>query len=99
MRVSAKTGEGIPELRQALRTAIWDDDVATAVHLISSRQESALHRAGAAMARAQSAAELSTLEVISGEVGVAVEALGEVTGENTSDELLDEIFRRFCIGK
>jgi len=37
--------------------------------------------------------------VVSGEVGLAVEALGEITGENAPDELLDAIFRRFCIGK
>jgi len=43
--------------------------------------------------------EVSTLEVVAGEVGAAVEALGEITGEAAGEALLDEIFRRFCIGK
>jgi tRNA modification GTPase len=97
--VSARTGEGLPQLRRALRDIIWDDGVPSAVHLISIRQEAALQRGLMAMARARSAAHQSTLEVVAGEVGLTVEALSEITGDNGSEELLDEIFRRFCIGK
>jgi tRNA modification GTPase len=48
---------------------------------------------------ARLAARSSTLEVVSGELGLALEALAEVTGEDAPEALLDAIFQRFCIGK
>jgi tRNA modification GTPase len=56
------------------------------------RAVDALERAGCALAT-------STLEVVCAELGLATEALGEITGECASEELLDAIFRRFCVGK
>ena len=63
---------------------------------------------GAAMARGyywpttcggQGICTTCMMEVVSGEVGLALEALGEVSGTQVSEALLDAIFRRFCIGK
>jgi len=59
----------------------------------------ALRRAQEALERALEAAAQSTTEVVSGEVALALGALDEITGESASDELLDVIFQKFCVGK
>jgi tRNA modification GTPase len=43
--------------------------------------------------------ESARWELFAEELRIAQEALGEITGEFTADDLLGEIFRRFCIGK
>jgi tRNA modification GTPase len=89
----------VEALRERMVAEIWRDGAPQAVQLTSERHADALRRAAEALVRAQQAQAVSTLEVVSGELGLALEALGEITGESASDELLDAIFRRFCIGK
>lgn len=97
--VSGRTGEGVDALRAALSARLFGERRAEAVWVTSERHADALERSARAVARAASALQVSTLEVVAGEVGAALEALGEITGESAQDALLDEIFRRFCIGK
>ena len=99
LQVSGRTGAGIGELEQAVASSLWGDGAPQAVDLTSERHADAVRRASECIERAIDAAGASTLEVVSGEVGLAVEALGEITGENAPDVLLDAIFERFCIGK
>ncbi len=97
--VSGLTGAGLAELERELQARLWQQGTAQAVAITSERHADALRRAVEGVDRALSAHSQSTLEVVSGELGLAVEALGEITGENAPDELLDAIFRRFCVGK
>ncbi len=99
LRVSGLTGEGVEALRSAVLSHLWGGGAPAAVALVSERHADALRRAAEALARAESASRLATLEVVSGEVGLALEALGEVSGTSVSEALLDAIFQRFCIGK
>ena len=87
------------QLERTIALRLWGEGAPQAVELTSQRHADAVRRASDCLDRALRALEESTLEVVSGEVGLAVEALGEITGENAPDELLDAIFRRFCIGK
>ncbi|MCY1018269.1 tRNA uridine-5-carboxymethylaminomethyl(34) synthesis GTPase MnmE [Pyxidicoccus sp. MSG2] len=98
-RVSGLTGEGVESLRAAMLGQLWGGGTPSAVALVSERHADALRRAAEALARAGAASHASTLEVVSGEVGLALEALGEVSGTTVSEALLDAIFQRFCIGK
>lgn len=98
-RVSGKTGKGVEALRAELCRRLGAEGEAEAVALTSERHAEALRRAALALERAAEAQKQSTLEVVAGELGLAVEALGEITGENAPGELLETIFRRFCIGK
>ncbi len=96
--VSGKTRAGVADLKARL-TEKLAPEAAGAVAFVSERHADALRRAEQALERARDAERVSTLEVVSGEVGIALLAIGEVTGENVSAEVLDAIFQRFCIGK
>ncbi len=97
--VSGLTGEGVDALRSAVLSYLWGGGTPSAVALVSERHADALRRACEALIRAEQAHRVSTLEVVSGELGLALEALGEVSGTHVSEALLDAIFQRFCIGK
>jgi tRNA modification GTPase len=98
LSVSGLTGAGLPALRDALHTLL-SGATASAVLTTSDRHLRALEIIDEHLARARLACDVSTLEVVAGEVSLAVHALAEVTGTDASTELLDAIFQRFCIGK
>jgi tRNA modification GTPase len=99
LAVSGLTGEGVEALRAGMLSRLWGGGAPGAVALVSERHADALRRAAGALGRAGEALRVSTLEAVSGEVGLALEALGEVSGTHASEALLDAIFQRFCIGK
>ena len=95
--VSAKTGAGLGSLRQAiLRAAGWSSS-GESTFLARERHLRALESACSRLAAA--AGELERAELFAEELRLALEALGAITGEFTADDLLGEIFKRFCIGK
>ena len=95
--LSAKTGDGIELLRQGiLEAAGWQGD-GEAAFMARERHLAALHDCTAALERA--GRSLSGLELLAEELRQAHRALGEITGAVTADDLLGEIFSRFCIGK
>lgn len=97
--VSGRTGEGVDALRSVLLERLWKEGVPVGVAASVDRHSDALRRSVEALDRASGAAQAEALEVVAGELGLAVEALGEITGESAPRELIDAIFRRFCIGK
>ncbi len=95
--LSAKTGEGVEALRKALLgIAGWEGHAETAF-LARQRHLDALRGAAAHLDRAGEQA--SRLELFAEELRLAQHRLSSVTGEFTADDLLGEIFSRFCIGK
>jgi tRNA modification GTPase len=67
---------------------------------INSRHQDALSRAQAATQRTLEVLRAGqTLELAAGELRIAVNAIGEIVGKTTTEDLLDTIFSRFCIGK
>ena len=95
--ISAKTGAGIELLRQALLAAAGWQQSGETVFLARERHLRALERAERHLDAALR--EGARWELFAEELRIAQEALGEITGEFTADDLLGEIFRRFCIGK
>ena len=97
LALSAKTGAGVPELRARilaelrLDTALEEDEF-----MAHGRQLDALARARDALVRAQTA---TGGELLAEELRAARGALGELIGEFAADDLLGEIFGRFCLGK
>ncbi len=95
--LSAKLGHGIDLLRdQLLRIAGWHRH-SEDVFLARARHLRALDSARQHVAIALTLNQ--ALELLAEELRLAHEALGEITGEFSSDDLLGEIFSRFCIGK
>ncbi|MDT8990394.1 tRNA uridine-5-carboxymethylaminomethyl(34) synthesis GTPase MnmE [Curvibacter sp. APW13] len=101
IRLSAKTLEGLQSLRQALLQAAGWQGAQTGSFMARERHLQALRQARqhaeAAAAHLQAAA--MHLDLMAEELRLAQVALGEITGEFTSDDLLGVIFSRFCIGK
>ena len=97
IRVSALTGEGIDALREwLLRTAGWQPH-GEGIFMARRRHLDALQEARSHLAHAS---DLRTsLEVVAEELRLAHRALGRISGEVSADDLLGEIFSRFCIGK
>jgi len=95
--LSAKTGAGVGELRQAILQVVgWRAD-GEGLFMARERHVQALERAAAHL---ESAGRLGAkLELLAEELRLAQEAMGSITGEYTSEDLLGEIFSRFCIGK
>jgi len=98
LSVSGQSGVGVDVLRAKILEALGYRR-AEAVALSSARHLEAVDRAVEALERAAAAHQVSTLEIVAGEVGIALRALAEITGEDARVELLDAVFRRFCLGK
>ena len=99
---SAAKSQGIEDLEQAILQAVQTEDLAAADTdiAINQRQEAALVRAEGAIAQVQDTiTEQLPLDFWTIDLRAAIQALGEVTGEEMTESMLDEIFSRFCIGK
>lgn len=101
--ISTLTGEGIERLREAIRDTFLHGravDGREFVALSHARHRDALVRAEGLLARFLGSLDSGTdLELLACELRDVLDAVGEVTGETTPDEVLDLIFSRFCIGK
>jgi tRNA modification GTPase len=100
--VSALHHSGIDRLEEAIRDLVLDgrQDSSAEILLSNLRHKQALERAreGLEQALEASRANLSA-EFISVDLGRALQALGEIVGETTSEDILNRIFSQFCIGK
>lgn len=101
VRVSAKTGEGLQDLRQALLAIAGWQAAPEGVFIARQRHVQALREARTHLAGAQAHATLNdgALDLLAEELRLAHNALGRITGAFSADDLLGEIFTRFCIGK
>ena len=98
--VSAKTGQGLDDLRQTLLRLAGDaGDASAGVFSARGRQLDALARAAVCVAQAQDHLRVEALDLLADSLQRCQNALSEITGEFSSDDLLGEIFSNFCIGK
>jgi tRNA modification GTPase len=95
--VSAKTGEGMENLLSMILDAVGWRTQENGAFMARERHLRALQQAQTHLCQAQEV--LSGAELFAEELRLAQRALGEITGEYTSEDLLGEIFSRFCIGK
>ncbi|NLW20590.1 MAG: tRNA uridine-5-carboxymethylaminomethyl(34) synthesis GTPase MnmE [Clostridiales bacterium] len=97
LTVSARSGEGLDELRRRLRAAAGQPGLNS---LTLERHMRLADQAAQALARAAQAMEDDLpLDLCAVDMNEALALLGQVTGDNYSEALLDEVFSRFCVGK
>ncbi|HUZ05854.1 MAG TPA: tRNA uridine-5-carboxymethylaminomethyl(34) synthesis GTPase MnmE [Candidatus Paceibacterota bacterium] len=100
--VSCLSGQGIESLKDAIKNMIWAGKVEAGMLqvMINSRHQEALGRARAAALRTIEALRANlTLELVALDLRIAINAVGEIVGKTTTEDLLDSIFSQFCIGK
>jgi tRNA modification GTPase len=99
--LSAKTGAGLDALRrELLKLAGWQPG-AEGVYMARERHVQALQQVASHLefASAHLAAQAQSLDLLAEELRLAQNALNQITGEFSSDDLLGVIFSSFCIGK
>jgi tRNA modification GTPase len=101
VRLSAKTGAGLDTLRRTLLDIAGWQSAPEGVYIARERHVQALRRVDEHLAQAAGhlASAAQALDLLAEELRLAQNALGEITGEFTSDDLLGVIFSQFCIGK
>ncbi|GAC1649173.1 MAG: tRNA uridine-5-carboxymethylaminomethyl(34) synthesis GTPase MnmE [Ktedonobacteraceae bacterium] len=102
VHTSTRTGTGLSMLEDALVELVLAGKTVSSesVLVTSARHQEALQRAAEHLRASHLSLEQGLpLDFVSIDLRVAYEALGEITGETASDDLLDTIFREFCIGK
>lgn len=99
--LSAKTGEGIDLFIDCLKNILGVQSLQEDLFMARSRHIDALMRVSKSLRHAigNLEKEINSPELLAEDLRVAQQALGEITGEFASDDLLGEIFSTFCIGK
>lgn len=101
LSLSAKTGAGLAQLRQRLLELAGWQGASEGVYMARERHVQALRKVDEHLnqASAHLAAQAKALDLLAEELRLAQNALSDITGEFTSDDLLTVIFSKFCIGK
>jgi tRNA modification GTPase len=102
IRISCRTGDGLETLRDRVRDrlcagGLGSDEAALA---INARHLDALNRTLISISHTREAlASGMPLDLVAVDLRAAVQAVGEIVGKTTTDDLLDRIFSTFCLGK
>jgi tRNA modification GTPase len=101
VQVSALTRAGIADLQDAIARLLGAAEIDAHVPMVTLiRHRDALQRVGESLGLARNAlAQRAPIDLVAVDIQIAVEHIGSVTGEITSEEVLDRIFSEFCIGK
>ncbi|MDB5958042.1 tRNA uridine-5-carboxymethylaminomethyl(34) synthesis GTPase MnmE [Ramlibacter sp.] len=101
IQLSAKTGQGLDDLRRKLLEIAGWQAAPEGVFIARERHLHALRRVDAHLMEAAAllARQAQSLDLLAEELRLAQNALSEITGEFSADDLLGVIFSRFCIGK
>jgi tRNA modification GTPase len=102
VRISCVTGQGVEELKNAIKALVWSGEIRAEMLevMINSRHQDALRRGRQSAERARVALNSGTsVDLVAIDLKMSVDAVGEIVGKTTTEDLLDAIFSQFCIGK
>jgi tRNA modification GTPase len=100
--VSCLTGQGLEQLKDAIKAMVWSGEIKAEMLevMVNSRHQDALKRARTATSQTLEALRADLpLDLVAVDLHIAVNAVGEIVGKTTTEDLLDSIFSQFCIGK
>ena len=99
MTVCAPKGEGLDALKRAMASFAPADGAESSM-LSQARHIEAAHRACGALSDAMRAiGDGMPLDICAVDLSAALDCLGEITGETMSEQVIDQVFARFCVGK
>jgi tRNA modification GTPase len=102
IEICCLTGAGVEPLKDSVKHLAWSGDIRADMleSMINSRHQDALMRAREAIQHAlEGLSAARMLELVALDLRIAVNAVGEIVGKTTTEDLLDSIFSQFCIGK
>jgi tRNA modification GTPase len=102
VEVSCVTSQGLEALKDKIKRMMWSGELGAEMLevMINARHQDALQRACAATNRSvETLRGQQTLELVAMDLRIGVNAVGEVVGKTSTEDLLDNIFSQFCIGK
>lgn len=102
LEISAKFGDGLEELKKGLVELVWEGrlEPREGLFLLNIREKDLLGRTREALQQALADARAGvTPDLLAIDLEEALEVLGELTGENLSEEVIERIFSDFCVGK
>jgi tRNA modification GTPase len=102
VELSCLTGNGLEAVKDAIKKMVWAGEIHSEMLqvMINSRHQEALNRARASTILSIKALHLdAALEIVAMDLRIAVNAVGEIVGKTSTEDLLDSIFSQFCLGK
>lgn len=100
--ISSKTGEGIVELKNRIEEIfnVSDIDGEQDRVIVNERHKDLLEKANNSILKAKQIAEMGeSLDIAAIDIKEATEMLGNITGKNASNDVVNKIFEKFCLGK
>lgn len=97
--VSALTGEGIGDLKAAISSEFIPSRVEDGAFIIEERHFIALNEAKNHIERALFGLDKNSFDMLASDIKAAWDSLGEITGETANEDIISEIFNKFCVGK
>lgn len=98
--ISSLSGNGLKELKQKmLELTSLSNIPQNSIIITNERHKNALIQANEGLKRAISSISSETLDLVTIDIKEAYIKLGEITGNTTSEEIIDQIFKKFCLGK
>ncbi len=98
--LSARTGERMDDLTGRIESFVFEDKTARQIPTLNARQAQLCLKAASALSQVMSTLEQGyPQDCLATDLKTAVDALSEISGESVSEEVIAEIFARFCIGK
>lgn len=102
VEISAKSGEGREGLAAKIKDlySLGDIEASDMSFITNMRHQTALEKSAQALERAIDAIKSGIpSDIVSIDLNIAIDALGEITGATASEDIVNEIFHRFCVGK
>ncbi|MFB6307686.1 MAG: tRNA uridine-5-carboxymethylaminomethyl(34) synthesis GTPase MnmE [Flavobacteriales bacterium] len=98
--ISAKEGKGLDDLKESLKDTVDLGTLKQEIVVTNARHYEALKKSKEALEKVMNGMEMGiTGDLLAQDIRYALHYLGEITGEITTDDLLGNIFSKFCIGK